>query len=568
MNWFQAYPDRYDDELESLRQRGLQFAVDEDFKSAGRIRLTVNYPFNDRMIELEVVYPDVFPYFPPSVFAHNDKFIRHQHPNGGNLCLIGRHTLQWENGDTIGKLLEERAHVIFEYDDNHDEKFIRDHEEPQGEPVSEYLHGFVAHGNYALIDSDVIIPKEATRGTLKAISRRTLSAGGVQVTQLFITEIRSNDIDFKAEVPFPPFFEGTKTTIPWVRVDPAPSGSVEELMQRLKSGEFSKAGIVEPTIKRRQSHFAIVYPEEVTQGQYADVISVIELLLEGNPKNPKIRVNPIRTFRSGATDLGARMPTTKNLEQKSVTIFGLGALGSFVAVELARMGVGYVNLVDFDFVDPATVRRWVLGVTAFGDNKAHILAKFIHQEYPWTSPNPIEMKLGDVFQKQEPNQFAEVDELVSNSDLVIDCSAEVAASQLISDICLGRAVPYVGGVATPGAWGGIVFNWRPEKGQRCWMCMRKTLYPESDHLPPSDPEGELQPPGCPALTFTGTGFDLQEVALELARTCSGFLTSGTYPMPKWQLSTLALRDGRGERVLPNWTPVDIVPSAGCRCEAN
>jgi hypothetical protein len=110
---------------------------------------------------------------------------------------------------------------------------------------------------------------------------------------------------------------------------------------------------------------------------------------------------------------------------------------------------------------------------------------------------------------------------------------------------------------------------RFEPDTPCWMCMRHALYGSHKiELPPADPVGDLQPPGCAEPTFTGSGFDAQEISLEAVRTVAGILgRPGGYPDGGWNLATLELRDEDGGRIPPRWTSLEIPCRPECECAA-
>src|SRR3546814_10106184 len=57
-------------------------------------------------------------------------------------------------------------------------------------------------------------------------------------------------------------------------------------------------------------------------------------------------------------DLQVRVPSARALRDKKVLLIGCGAIGSFVACELARAGVGGLDLLDKDVLEPGnSVRR-------------------------------------------------------------------------------------------------------------------------------------------------------------------------------------------------------------------
>ncbi|PIE62341.1 MAG: tRNA threonylcarbamoyladenosine dehydratase [Desulfobacter postgatei] len=54
--------------------------------------------------------------------------------------------------------------------------------------------------------------------------------------------------------------------------------------------------------------------------------------------------------------------TVDRLKTSRVAVFGLGAVGSFVVEGLARSGIGYLRLVDFDRVDPSNINRQIFAL--------------------------------------------------------------------------------------------------------------------------------------------------------------------------------------------------------------
>ncbi len=73
---------------------------------------------------------------------------------------------------------------------------------------------------------------------------------------------------------------------------------------------------------------------------------------------------------------------SRSLGNKSVTVFGAGSVGSFVTQDLARSGVGHINIVDYDKLAWANVGRHVLGASSLGKNKAIDLSRVLRVEFP------------------------------------------------------------------------------------------------------------------------------------------------------------------------------------------
>ncbi len=82
----------------------------------------------------------------------------------------------------------------------------------------------------------------------------------------------------------------------------------------------------------------------------------------------------------------------QQLQQKSVTIIGLGAVGSYVMEALARAGVGRMRLVDFDSVEESNINRQLLAFHhTIGCGKAVLAAERVHQINPLCAIEPLEL---------------------------------------------------------------------------------------------------------------------------------------------------------------------------------
>ena len=132
----------------------------------------------------------------------------------------------------------------------------------------------------------------------------------------------------------------------------------------------------------------IVFPEEVEYGKGRAGVGWIFIAGRQNLKDGKLgslKTSLARGERTGEREIFARLPVASSLREKKVLLFGCGAIGSFVAVELARAGVGSLDLFDQDVVQPGISLRWPLGRTAWGIKKSVALYEFILQNYPWTN---------------------------------------------------------------------------------------------------------------------------------------------------------------------------------------
>ncbi|HOW43335.1 MAG TPA: tRNA threonylcarbamoyladenosine dehydratase [Candidatus Omnitrophota bacterium] len=71
------------------------------------------------------------------------------------------------------------------------------------------------------------------------------------------------------------------------------------------------------------------------------------------------------------------------LHASSVTVLGLGAVGSYVVEALARAGVGSLRLADFDTVRPSNINRNLLAFeSTVGEKKVAVAARRIRDIHP------------------------------------------------------------------------------------------------------------------------------------------------------------------------------------------
>lgn len=70
--------------------------------------------------------------------------------------------------------------------------------------------------------------------------------------------------------------------------------------------------------------------------------------------------------------------------QARVAVFGLGAVGSYATEALARAGVGYLRLVDFDTVDASNINRQLFALhSTIGKAKATVAGDRVRDIHPF-----------------------------------------------------------------------------------------------------------------------------------------------------------------------------------------
>jgi molybdopterin/thiamine biosynthesis adenylyltransferase len=270
-------------------------------------------------------------------------------------------------------------------------------------------------------------------------------------------------------------------------------------------------------------------------------------------------------------DLDERTPELRPLRDKMVALFGLGCIGAPSALELARAGIGELRILDDDIVDPSTIRRWPIGLSAAGLPKALVLRDLIARDYPYTRVVPVISRLGAVrlgpFEGMPEEEI--LDKMIAGASLIYDATAETGVQQFLSERAWTSKLPYIFVDGTQGGWGGRVGRFDPASPAGCWFCYQQALLDEKLPPPPFDPQGTVQPAGCGDPTFTGAGFDMASLALAGVRMAVSALCEGesnAYPYADWDAMMIAFRDGNGTLIPPSFTAHKVPRYPKCpRC---
>ena len=87
--------------------------------------------------------------------------------------------------------------------------------------------------------------------------------------------------------------------------------------------------------------------------------------------------------------------TFEKLKSAKVCILGLGGLGSNVAVMLARAGIGYLKLVDFDIVEASNLNRQQYRITDINMKKTEALKNIIEEINPFVKIEILDIKIDE-----------------------------------------------------------------------------------------------------------------------------------------------------------------------------
>jgi len=84
---------------------------------------------------------------------------------------------------------------------------------------------------------------------------------------------------------------------------------------------------------------------------------------------------------------------SEKLKKAKVCILGLGGLGSNVATLLARSGIGYLKLVDFDIVEASNLNRQQYRISHTGMKKTEAIKTIIKEINPFVEIEVLDVKV-------------------------------------------------------------------------------------------------------------------------------------------------------------------------------
>ncbi|MBD2811575.1 molybdopterin-synthase adenylyltransferase MoeB [Xenorhabdus sp. Vera] len=152
----------------------------------------------------------------------------------------------------------------------------------------------------------------------------------------------------------------------------------------------------------------------------------------------------------------------ERLKSAKVLIVGAGGLGCAASQYLTAAGVGTITLLDFDTVSLSNLQRQILHRDErIGMPKVHSAALTLREINPHITINPIEGLLDD----------PTLDGLISQHEIVLDCTDNVAIREQLNRLCHGRKISLVSGAAIRMEGQLSVFTYQPE--EPCYRCLSR-----------------------------------------------------------------------------------------------
>lgn len=201
-----------------------------------------------------------------------------------------------------------------------------------------------------------------------------------------------------------------------------------------------------------------------------------QLVRLGYIKRPRLYRNHLhksggsqKIFRMALREVGgdfvhSRNLSYKDLYDKRVTVIGCGAIGSFVAAALVRLGagtgtLGLLKLIDPEDLGPENLGRHVLGYPALMQPKAEALRNELRRQFPHST---VEAHTCSAF--DHTHLFA--------AELIVDATGEEAVSEYLNGLRLQRRMrtPILH-VWIRGNGEAVQALWADAQGGACYRCL-------------------------------------------------------------------------------------------------
>ena len=124
------------------------------------------------------------------------------------------------------------------------------------------------------------------------------------------------------------------------------------------------------------------------------------------------------------------------LRQKRILVVGCGGLGGHIIDQLARIGVGFLRVVDGDVFEASNLNRQLLSsVPLLGVSKAKAAADHIARVNPDVTVEAAEAFLSE----------SNAESLLENCDIVMDALDNIPSRRILAAACEKANIPYIYG---------------------------------------------------------------------------------------------------------------------------
>jgi molybdopterin/thiamine biosynthesis adenylyltransferase len=515
-------PARLEWELECCRAADLEVeAAQEDdlweFRFSRRFRGT-DEPFR-------IIFGAYYPDMPPGIAGRPELLRRHQNPISGGLCLVDGEDSWWRPTRSCVEMVHQLDRLLAATEAGDDA--VAAGEAPMAEPIT---------GHLAFDDERAVLVPQALLEDELGARAGTFRLRRINDNLFVVTELLGDD-GRRAATAEPGVLELTRDAGAlggWIELETTPE--IDGLLDALrvasaraldhrstKAGKRAKGNKQRARPRRRSNYTGITFFEE-GDGRRDRRRTWVFAETEIAPNGDAVWVGgrPIRAQAISSTERAKRLLELDGLATQRALLIGAGSVAAEIAAELAKAGVGRLDIVDRDDYDPGNAVRHLLPVTRAGQPKAKELASLCEGLNPFADVNGWPVHIG--LPGGDPRAILE---LFDEADLVV----EATGSHAVLRVCQRRAnevgVPVVSAALTIGGWGGRVVALQP--AGPCWDCFLLQQGEGEIPVPETGPRNDQTPFGCSHPAASCAGFDVTHVGAVASRMSIQALRATKYP---------------------------------------
>jgi molybdopterin/thiamine biosynthesis adenylyltransferase len=152
------------------------------------------------------------------------------------------------------------------------------------------------------------------------------------------------------------------------------------------------------------------------------------------------------------------------MRDKCAFMLGCGSVGSLVALELARAGVGKFVLIDNDIVEYHNICRHQCSIMDVGEYKVHAVARRIKE----INPEAVVQQIPRIVEEVGKDIFDEY--CLEGNAILIGCADNRTADVYANSIAISYGVPFISIGFWERAFAGEIFYHLPRTNTPCYKC--------------------------------------------------------------------------------------------------
>lgn len=501
-------PERMGQEYREIAELAAQepWLVQADWAltDTGDVAVKVGIAFGDKVFDLLLVYPSLFPDIAAIVRPSKEiRLTSHQYGAGGALCL--EHGPDNWTPKVTGVMLLRSAHKLLASEDGSATGPVNSrHEVTQGQE----LRG--SHLRFLFLDDTQSLISTLEPGKPLAICGRMQFA--------------------------------TTHVVMLVCADTGPDSPIRALNAADWAAERKGFAVLHPATKLIPSNPTLSQLQDVLRGVDAWPLAdskEFQLLATWAGRGTQPRLFEVRpsgdescsqyTFIECKQAGELRTPTElRGLSDMAVALIGMGSVGSKVAASLARAGIGRFVLVDDDILAPHNLVRHDLDLREVGLHKTNGVRKAVKCINPNAEVYASTLLL--VGQESAEGTSTLLDKL-GGCDVIVDATANLEVLAVLSAVGLRCQRPIVMGEVFGGGYGGLIARSRPGKEAPA-IAVRQSIQQYMDAQDPPPPTAGRSYEAVQGNTvFVATDADVTQLAASLTQLVLDLMREGNTQFP-------------------------------------